>query len=119
MHRTTTLLVAGLLLAVGSVGCSSDSTPTKTVTKAATPTVTATPKLSRDETMSLCSDAVADAAPGWEDWSVSPGKWADDPRTPAECLPLKDDKNPPQGNRDYMEAFREGLEAADDPRADQ
>jgi hypothetical protein len=119
--RHTTALLAAVLLFGGAVGCSSsDGTPTKTVTKTATATATATPPaapvVSRDETIRLCTDAVAEAAPGWENWSYNPG-WADDPRTPTECLPLKDEEVPSRGNLAFMDALIAGLNSADDPRA--
>jgi hypothetical protein len=69
--------------------------------------------------MRQCSTAVSEAAPDWEDWNYSPGGWQDDPRTPEVCLGLADEVNPPRGNRAFREAFREGLELADAPRAQQ
>lgn len=121
MRHTTTLLAAALLLAGGAVGCSSsgddkaDAKPRAT----ATVTATATPSLSRDEIKRQCSDAVAEAAPGWKDWNFAPEAWADDPRTPKPCLLLKDEADPTQGNRDFMGALIDGLNVADDPRASQ
>jgi hypothetical protein len=122
MHRTTTaLLAAALLLAGAAVGCSSsgddkaDAKPRAT----ATVTATATPSLSRDEIKRQCSDAVAEAAPDWEDWNFAPGAWADDPRTPKVCQGLKDEEFPPRGNREFMSALIDGLNVADDPRASQ
>jgi len=90
---------------------------TETVTATATPT--ATPSLSQAETSRLCSVAIAEAAPGWEDWNYSPGGWQDDPRTPEVCQGLADEENPPRGNREFMDALLAGLEMADDPRARQ
>lgn len=117
MRHTTTvvLLAAGLALA----GCSSSDKPdpAPTVTVTATPTPIAPPVLSEAEVKVRCSAAVAEAAPGWEDWNVDPGGWQSDPRTPQECLALADEENPPSGNRAFMDAFINGLEAADDPRA--
>ncbi|MFC8515498.1 hypothetical protein [Streptomyces sp. NPDC057257] len=118
MRRRTTVLLACLLLA--PVGCSSsgsDSAGAKP--SAVTKTVTASPSLSRDETKTQCADAVAEAAPGWDDWNYSPGEWADDPRTPPVCLGLVDEADPTQGNRDFMGALLDGLDRADDPRASQ
>lgn len=116
MRSITTALITALLL-VGTFACSSSSddkaSPKESVT------VTATPSLSEEEIKRQCSLAVAEAAPGWEDWNVSPGDWQNDPRTPEVCLGLADEVNPPAGNRAYLDAFREGLEMADDPRADQ
>ncbi|MEV7140751.1 hypothetical protein [Streptomyces tauricus] len=116
MRNTTTavLLIATLTL----TGCAADSEPDKPA-KTATATVTATPKLSRAETARLCSVAVSEAAPAWDDWNFSPGGWEDDPRTPDECQGLADEENPPRGNREFMAALIDGLEMADDPRAEQ
>lgn len=112
------------VLALSAAGCSSDGggdgkpdRPAATRTVTAKPT--ATPSLSQAEVSRQCSAAVAEAAPGWEDWNVSPGDWQDDPRTPEECLPLADEENPPRGNRAFLDAFIAGLENADDPRARQ
>ncbi|WP_327402416.1 hypothetical protein OG194_21300 [Streptomyces sp. NBC_01288] len=114
MRRTTIALLAVCLLALA--GCSSGGEPKKeAVTVTATPT--ATPSLSQAESMRLCTDAVAGAAPGWEDWNFNPGEWQEDPRTPKECLPLADEENPPSGNRAFMQALLDGLGKADDPRA--
>ncbi|MEV6408854.1 hypothetical protein AB0M58_38975 [Streptomyces bobili] len=90
-----------------------------TVTATATATPTATPSLSQAETMRLCSVAVAEAAPAWEDWNYAPGDWQDDPRTPEVCQGLADEENPPRGNRAFMQVLIDGLEMADDPRAEQ
>lgn len=115
-HTTALLAVACLALA----GCSSGGEPEKeTVTVTATATPAATPSRSQAETKRLCSVAVAEAAPEWEDWSYSPGEWQDDPRTPEVCLGLADEEWPPEGNRAFMDALVDGLEMADDPRADQ
>lgn len=114
MRHTTATLLAVAVLALA--GCSSsDGGKPATVTT----TATATPTLSHAETTRLCSLAVAEAAPGWEDWNFDPGAWQDDPRTPAVCLGLVDEEDPTQGNRDFMGALLDGLELADDPRADQ
>lgn len=118
-HHTT--LTAALLTAVclALAGCSSDGEPkekTATVTKTPPP---ATPSLSQAEAKRLCSVAVSEAAPEWEDWNYSPGEWQDDPRTPEVCLGLADEENPPRGNREFMDALLDGLEMADDPRARQ
>ncbi|MGW3913179.1 hypothetical protein ACWEBX_16930 [Streptomyces sp. NPDC005070] len=120
MRRATTMLLACLLLAGATVGCSSgdDKADAKPTTPARV-TVTATPSLSQAETERQCSAAVSEAAPGWDDWNIDPGKWADDPRTPKVCLGLKDEEFPSRGNREFMAAFLDGLEAADDPRARQ
>lgn len=120
--RTTTvvLLAAACLALAGCTGPADDkpqAQPTATVTATATPT--ALPSLSQAETARLCSVAVSEAAPGWDDWSYSPGKWQDDPRTPQVCQGLADEDNPPRGNRAFMDALTDGLEMADDPRARQ
>ncbi|WP_262058539.1 hypothetical protein [Streptomyces sp. STR69] len=119
--RNTTAALLALLLTGAAVGCSSsghdkaDAKPLATITV----TKTAAPSLSRDEIKEQCTNAVAEAAPGWEDWSFDPGAWADDPRTPKVCLGLKDDEDPTRGNLDYSRALIDGLNAADDPRASQ
>ncbi len=117
MRRTTVLLTAA---ALALAGCSSSSESEPAKAKAtATVTVTATPSLSHDETMRLCSVAVAEAAPGWDDWNFDLGGWQDDPRTPEACQPLADEDFPPRGNRAFQDALIDGLEMADDPRAEQ
>lgn len=117
MRRTTILLTAACL---ALVGCSSPDDPMPSITVTATTSApAATPSLSQAETKRLCSVAVAEAAPGWEDWNYSPGEWQEDPRTPGVCQGLADDEIPSRGNRAFMEALFEGLEMADDPRADQ
>jgi hypothetical protein len=122
MRRTTTAVLLAATLALAGTACSSgsDGDDGKPAAKpAATKTVTASPSLSRTETARQCSLAVSEAAPGWEDWSFSPGGWQDDPRTPDVCQGLADEENPPRGNREFMAALLDGLELADDPRADQ
>jgi hypothetical protein len=124
MRRTTTvLLCATATLALAGTACSSgsDGDDGKPAAKkpAATKTVAASPSLSRTETARQCSLAVSEEAPEWEDWSFSPGGWQDDPRTPDVCQGLADVENPPRGNREFMAALIDGLELADDPRADQ
>lgn len=116
MRRTTTVLLLAAVLTAGAVGCS-DSEPDKQAKATATATVTATPSLSQAETKRLCSVAVSEEAPGWEDWNFSPGAWQDDPRTPDVCQGLADEEFPPRGNREFMAALIDGLEMADDPRA--
>lgn len=118
-HTTTTatlLLAASLALA----GCSSPSgKPAKTATTTTATRPAASPSLSQAETKRLCSVAVAEAAPGWEDWNFNPGGWQEDPRTPEVCKGLADKENPPRGNRAFMDALIDGLDMADDPRAGQ
>lgn len=117
---TTALLIAAAALALaGCSGSEPDDKPQAKKPASATATPTASPSLSRDETARQCSLAVAEEAPGWEDWSFSPGGWQDDPRTPDVCQGLADVENPPRGNREFMAALIDGLELADDPRADQ
>lgn len=111
-HTTVLLLAAALALA----GCS-DSEPDKQTKTTATATVTATPSLSQAETARLCSVAVAEAAPGWEDWNFDLASWQDDPRTPEACQGLADGEFPSRGNRAFQDALIDGLELADDPRA--
>ena len=112
MRHTTTLLAAALL---ALTGCSSDAEPEKAAVTATPPTVT--PSLSRAETTRLCTVAVSEAAPSWDDWNFDFGAWQDDPRTPAVCQGLTDKEIPSRGNRDFMGALLAGLELADDPRA--
>jgi hypothetical protein len=118
-HTTTATLLAVLLLAGAAVGCTSDGDDKPEAQPRATLTATAsaTPSLSPAETKQQCSTAIAEAAPGWDDWNFDPGAWADDPRTPEVCQGLVNEDDPTQGNRDYMEALLDGLKVADDPRA--
>lgn len=112
--RRTAALLACLLLA----GCSSGGElekPAVTVTATKAPTVV--PSLSHAETARLCSVAVSEAAPGWDDWNINLASWQDDPRTPEVCKGLADKEFPPRGNRAFQDAFIDGLELADDPRA--
>ncbi|MFI5473189.1 hypothetical protein ACIA6D_23480 [Streptomyces cacaoi] len=119
MRRTAAVVVC-LLLAGTVVGCSSGEEPEKeTVTVTATPTPSPTPSLSQAQIKIQCSAAVAEAAPGWEDWNYDPGGWQDDPQTPAVCLGLADAANPASGNLAYGDALLDGLRMADDPRARQ
>jgi hypothetical protein len=122
MRRTLVSSVVCLLLAGAATGCSSDGGGGGEAAPApstVTTTVTAAPSLSREETARQCSLAVAEAAPGWEDWNVDLAGWEDDPRTPEVCKGLADEENPPRGNREFQRAWIDGLEMADDPRADQ
>jgi hypothetical protein len=117
MRRTAVLLAACLVLA----GCSSGGEPDKkaaaTATVTASPAPTATPSLSQAEATSQCTDALAEAAPSWDDWNFDFGAWEDDPRTPPACLGLADKELPSRGNRAFMAALLDGLKLADDPRA--
>lgn len=114
--RRTVLLAAACLIAL--TGCSSGGEPEAgKASVTASPTPTATPSLSQAEVTAACTDAIAEAAPSWEDWNFDPGAWQDDERTPAECLPLADAEVPSRGNRAFMAALLAGLERADDPRA--
>ncbi|WP_121701536.1 hypothetical protein [Streptomyces sp. E5N298] len=124
MRRTIILLTLAACLALA--GCSSSydepsAKVTETVTATAAPAATPSldPSLSQAEIASQCTNAIAEAAPSWEDWNYSPGGWQDDPRTPTVCQGLADEDNPPAGNRAYMQALIVGLEMADDPRARQ
>ncbi|MFE0794756.1 hypothetical protein [Streptomyces mutabilis] len=121
MHRITALLTVAACFALAGCSASNDDKPqakvTETVTATATPT--AAPSLSQAETSRLCSVAIAEVAPEWEDWNYSPGEWQNDPRTPEVCQGLADEEYPPRGNRAFMDALIAGLEMADDPRARQ
>lgn len=120
MKRRTTILLVATCFALASCSTSTDDEPsakiTETVTAIATPA--AAPSLSHAETSRLCSVAVAEAAPEWEDWNFDLGGWQDDPRTPEVCQGLADEEFPPRGNRAFQDALIDGLEMADDPRAD-
>jgi hypothetical protein len=117
-HTTTTtalLLTAGLLL----TGCSSDSStadakpePTKTETTTAAAPAPEPAPLTKEETTEQCTNAVADAAPSWDDWNIDLAGWEDDPRTPEVCKPLVDEEFPPRGNRAFQDALIDGLELA-------
>lgn len=116
MRHTTTLLTAAVL---ALAGCSSSGEPQKETVTATTTPPPATPSLSHTETMRLCSVAVAEAAPDWDDWNIELDGWETDPRTPEVCKALADKEFPPRGNRAFQDALIDGLEAADDPRASQ
>jgi len=118
---TTAGILAVLALTLTACSSNDDSKPTAKATEiiTATTTPTALPSLSQEETSRLCSVAVSEAAPGWDDWNFSPGGWQDDPRTPEICKGLADDEFPPRGNRAFQDALIDGLEIADDPRASQ
>ncbi|MGW1039344.1 hypothetical protein [Streptomyces sp. NPDC002547] len=93
--RTTVALAAALTTGLLLTACSSnDNTDTKpkasTPEPAATVTATATELLSKEEISQQCTDAVAEAAPEWNDWNLSPTGWQDDPRTPEACKTLDD-----------------------------
>lgn len=116
------VLALTLTACSSSDNASSDSKPepapsTTSATASAAPSTA--PPLSEDEIKQQCTNAVAEAAPGWDDWNYNPGGWEDDPRTPEECLPLADEEVPSRGNRAFMAALIAGLEMADDPRANQ
>ncbi|MFD4142467.1 hypothetical protein [Streptomyces sp. NPDC058572] len=101
---TTALLIAGLTL-----GCSSndkdDAKPEEATPKApATVTATATQVLSEEEISQQCTDAVAEAAPGWDDWNLDIAGWKDDPKTPEVCKTLD--------NLAFHQAFIDGLNIA-------
>ncbi|MEU0656089.1 hypothetical protein ABZ485_28125 [Streptomyces albogriseolus] len=119
MHiRTTTAgILAVLALTLTACGSSDgDKAGAPATSTAASADPSTEPSLSIKQ---QCTEAVAEAAPGWDDWNYSPGGWQDDPRTPAECLPLADEEVPSRGNRAFMDALIAGLELADDPRARQ
>jgi hypothetical protein len=120
MRTSTAAAVAVLTLTLTACGSSDDGDDKpEPATSTASATPTTAPSLSQEEIAAACSEAVAEAAPGWDDWNVNPSSWQDDPRTPEVCLGLADERFPHRGNRAYMDAFREGLEMADDPRARQ
>ncbi|MDX3098979.1 hypothetical protein PV417_31500 [Streptomyces sp. ME19-03-3] len=111
MRQTITILAAAALLAV--TGCSSNDQPAaENKPKAAvtvTATATATATVPKEEIIQQCTDAVAEAAPGWADWNLDLKGWKTDPQTPEVCKSLE--------NLDFYDAFVAGLDAADDPRA--
>ncbi len=125
--RTTTAGVLAVLALTLTACSSSDNASTDSKPKPAPSTANATasaepsttPTLSEDEIKQQCTEAIAEAAPSWDDWNYNPGAWQDDPRTPDECLPLADEEVPARGNRAFMAALVAGLEMADDPRAHQ
>lgn len=121
MRRTTTALIFTAILTLAGCSSESDDDPkavaTETVTATAMPT--ALPSLSQAETQRLCSVAVSEAAPGWEDWNISLANWQNDPRTPEICKGLANEEFPPRGNRAFQDALIDGLRMADDPRANQ
>ncbi|KAA0935126.1 hypothetical protein [Streptomyces apricus] len=99
---TTALLIAGL-----TVGCSSndknDAKP-EAATPKAPASVTATQVLSEEEISQQCTDAVAEAAPGWEDWNLDIAGWKDATETPEVCKSLD--------NLAFHQAFIDGLDIA-------
>ncbi|MER6612698.1 hypothetical protein [Streptomyces xantholiticus] len=109
---TTALLIAGL-----TVGCSSndkgDAKPEAATPKVPTTvTATATQVLSEEEISQQCTNAVAEAAPGWDDWNLDIAGWKDDPKTPEVCKTLD--------NLAFHKAFVDGLDnaaACDTPAA--
>lgn len=118
MRHTTILLAAACLALAGcSSGGDSDASSKPTTTATAAPTPSVTPSLSQAEIADQCTAAVAEAAPGWDDWDIDLANWQDDPRTPEECKGLADEEFPPRGNRAFQDAWIDGLELADDPRA--
>lgn len=123
IRSTTATVLAVLALTLTACSSSDDSGDDKagpaptTTTASAEPSTS--PSLSEDEIKAQCTEAVAEAAPAWDDWSFSPGAWQDDPRTPEVCLGLADEEVPSRGNRAFMDALLAGLEMADDPRANQ
>jgi len=125
--RTCTT-TAGILavLALTLTACSSNDdgkpeTPATSASASSTPSAepSTTPSLSQAEISRLCSQAVSEAAPGWDDWNIDLADWQDDPRTPQVCQGLADEEFPPRGNRAFQDALINGLEMADDPRANQ
>lgn len=124
VRTATTAVITAAIFAAGLTACGSNGAEAKptektTVTVAAPTTPTAAPSLSQAETAQQCSVAVSEAAPEWEDWNFDLGNWQDDPRTPEVCQGLADETFPPRGNRAFQDALIDGLELADDPRANQ
>ena len=107
--RTVTagLLLAGLLLT--GCGTSSDSgtdnkpAPAPATITAAAPAPEPAP-LTEEETIEQCTTAVAEAAPGWDDWNIDLAGWEDDPRTPGVCKTLR--------AADFLGALTDGLDTA-------
>lgn len=60
--------------------------------------------LTEEEAIEQCTDAIAEAAPEWDDWTVDVDGWENDPETPEVCKSLE--------TLDYMDAFTEGLDIA-------
>ncbi|MEW2187798.1 hypothetical protein AB0900_31405 [Streptomyces cellulosae] len=122
IRTTTTGVLAVLVLTL--TACSGSDRDGDKAGVPATSTATSAdpstePSLNVEEIKQQCTEAVAEAAPGWDEWNVDPGGWQDDPRTPEVCLALADEEVPSRGNLAYMDALIAGLEMADDPRADQ
>jgi hypothetical protein len=93
MRRTTTALLAVLLVVGGVVGCS-DSSGADQPKATATVTKTATPSLSTEEARAVCVDAWADALLEDADLGVD--------EEPAECAGLPGD--------DRLDRYMEGLQ---------
>ncbi|MFD5016921.1 hypothetical protein [Streptomyces chartreusis] len=107
--RHTAIITAALLITGLTAGCSSndkdDAKPEAAPPKApATVNATATQVLSEEQISQQCTDAVAEAAPGWDDWDLDIAGWKDDPKTPQVCKALD--------NVDFNLALFEGLNIA-------
>lgn len=98
-------VTAGLLLGACSGGDSTDDkAKADTPTPAATVTATATKLLSEEEISQQCTDAVADAAPGWDDWNLDFAGYKDNPQVPEACKGLD--------TLAFSDAYVEGLDIA-------
>ena len=98
-------LTAGLLLAACSNHASAGANSKASTPKPApTVTATATQVLSEEEISQQCTDAVAEAAPEWDDWNLDLEGWKDDPKTPEACKTLD--------NLAFNSAYIKGLDIA-------
>ncbi|WP_062644394.1 hypothetical protein [Streptomyces maremycinicus] len=98
-------LTAGLLLGACSSSDSTDGEAKADTPKPAeTVTATATKLLSEEEISQQCTDAVADAAPGWNDWNLDFAGYKDNPQVPEVCKGLD--------TLAFSDAYVEGLDVA-------
>ncbi|WP_416976698.1 hypothetical protein [Streptomyces sp. T028] len=106
---TRTALATIAILAATLTGCGSsdnaDAKPKAGLSEpAVTITATATKLLSEEEVSQQCTDAVAEAAPEWDDWNLDLAGWQEDPKTPEVCKTLD--------NLTFNIAFLKGLDIA-------
>lgn len=98
------LIAAAMLLTAGCSGSSDTAEAKPRPTTTVTTTAPAPEPLTEEETTAQCTQAVAEAAPGWDDWNIDLENWKNDPRTPEVCKTLD--------NLAYNGAYLDGLDTA-------